>query len=137
MAIKIDYDFIKSEEAKQIYIQLERERMLKEKCDDDLDGIFTFEDEEKKKMVERFIFEAKVPYQVFESFEKRPLEMDLRRRRDLLNSAMDLKTKIDPDYIYDLWLVESRKLKNGCLFLENDWDETIKFLMGNDKAELN
>ncbi len=30
MAIKIDYDFIKSEEAKQIYIKLERERMLKE-----------------------------------------------------------------------------------------------------------
>ncbi len=31
MAIKIDYDFIKSEEAKQIYIKLGRERMLKEK----------------------------------------------------------------------------------------------------------
>ena len=27
MAIKIDYDFIKSEEAKQIYIKLERERI--------------------------------------------------------------------------------------------------------------
>ena len=61
MAIKIDYDFIKSEEAKQIYIKLERERMLKEKYEDDeddLDSIFTFEDEEKKKMVERFVFEA-------------------------------------------------------------------------------
>lgn len=88
MAIKIDYDFIKSEEAKQIYIKLERERMLKEKYEDDeddLDSIFTFEDEEKKKMVERFVFEARVPYQGFETvekIEKGRLEVNLRHAKD-------------------------------------------------------
>ena len=143
MAIKIDYDFIKTEEAKQIYIKLERERMLKENSEDDeddLDSIFTFEDEEKKKMVERFVFEARVPYQGFETVEKIEkglLEVNLRRAKDLLNSAMDLKMEIDPDYIYDKWLVESRKLKHRCLFLQHDCDEVVKFLMGIDTAELN
>lgn len=138
MAIKIDYDFIKSEEAKQIYIKLERERMLKEKCEDDeddLDSIFTFEDEEKKKMVERFVFEARVPYQGFETvekIEKGRLEVNLRHAKDLINSTMDLKMEIDPDYIYDTWLVESRKLKQKCWFLEWNVEDPVKFLMGNE-----
>lgn len=138
MAIKIDYDFIKSEEAKQIYIKLERERMLKEKYvddEDDLDSIFTFEDEEKKKMVERFIFEARVPYQGFETvekIEKGRLEVNLRHAKDLINSTMDLKMEIDPDYIYDTWLVESRKLKQKCWFLEWNVEDPVKFLMGNE-----
>lgn len=138
MAIKIDYDFIKSEEAKQIYIQLERERMLKEKYvddEDDLDSIFTFEDEEKKKMVERFVFEARVPYQGFETvekIEKGRLEVNLRHAKDLINSTMDLKMEIDPDYIYDTWLVESRKLKQKCWFLEWNVEDPVKFLMGNE-----
>jgi hypothetical protein len=138
MAIKIDYDFIKSEEAKQIYIKLERERMLKEKYEDDeddLDSIFTFEDEEKKKMVERFVFEARVPYQGFETvekIEKGRLEVNLRHAKDLINSTMDLKMEIDPDYIYDTWLVESRKLKQKCWFLEWNVEDPVKFLMGNE-----
>lgn len=135
MAIKIDYDFIKSEEAKQIYIQLERERMLKEESEDDLDSVFTFEDEEKKKMVERFVFEARVPYQGFETvekIEKGRLEVNLRRAKDLINSTMDLKMEIDPDYIYDTWLVESRKLKQKCWFLEWNVEDPVKFLMGNE-----
>lgn len=138
MAIKIDYNFIKSEEAKQIYIKLERERMLKEKYEDDeddLDSIFTFEDEEKKKMVERFVFEARVPYQGFETvekIEKGRLEVNLRHAKDLINSTMDLKMEIDPDYIYDTWLVESRKLKQKCWFLEWNVEDPVKFLMGNE-----
>lgn len=138
MAIKIDYDFIKSEEAKQIYIKLERERMLKEKYEDDeddLDSIFTFEDEEKKKMVERFVFEARVPYQGFETvekIEKGRLEVNLRHAKDLINSTMDLKMEIDPDYIYDTWLVESRKLKQKCWFLEWNVEDPVEFLMGNE-----
>lgn len=135
MAIKIDYDFIKSEEAKQIYIQLERERMLKEESEDDLDSVFTFEDEEKKKMVERFVFEARVPYQGFETvekIEKGRLEVNLRHAKDLINSTMDLKMEIDPDYIYDTWLVESRKLKQKCWFLEWNVEDPVKFLMGNE-----
>lgn len=63
----IDYDFIKTEEAKQIFIKLEKKRMLLEdyECgpngrDYDLDNIFTFEDEEKKEMVERFLLRNKV-----------------------------------------------------------------------------
>lgn len=124
------YDFIKSEEAKQIFIKLERKRMLKEDygCDDDLDSIFIFEDEEKKKMVERFIFEAKVPYQGFETIkkiEKGSLEINLSRFKDLYHSTMVLKRELDPDYIYDKWLVESRKLKNICGYLQyNDEDPT-------------
>lgn len=71
--MKFDYDFIKSEEAKEIYLKLEKRRMFKKYSgwnDSTLDKIFIFEDEEKKKMVERFIFEAKVPYQGFETVEK-------------------------------------------------------------------
>lgn len=123
--MKFDYDFIKSEEAKEIYLKLEKRRMFKEysRWDDrDLDKYFIFEDEEKKKMVERFVFEAKVPYQGFETvekIEKGSLEMDLARFNDLLNSITQLKKDLDPDYVYDHWLVEYRKLKHECIYLQN------------------
>ena len=45
-------------------------------------------------MVERFVFEAKVPYQGFESVEKvekGSFETDLSRFKDLFNSTMELK----------------------------------------------
>lgn len=123
--MEIDYNFIKSEEAKQIYVQLEKRRMFKEysRWDDrDLDKYFIFEDEEKKKMVERFVFEAKVPYQGFESVEKvekGSFETDMSRFKDFFNSTMELKKDLDPDYVYDKWLVESRKLKHECIYLRN------------------
>lgn len=136
MAMKIDYDFIKSEEAKEIYLKLEKRRMFKKYSgwnDSTLDKIFIFEDEEKKKMVERFIFEAKVPYQGFETvekIEKGSLEMDLARFNDLLNSIMQLKKDLDPDYVYDHWLVEYRKLKHEYIHLQNNDVNLSRLLTG-------
>lgn len=131
MAVEIDYDFIKTEEAKLIYIGLERKRLFKEDCeyDLDIDSIIGFKDEEKKKMVERFIFEATVPYQVFEGIEKKFIDLGYRRVKSLLNSAMELKMRIDPDYIYEKWLVESRALRYEFMWLRyNDKDPLECFM---------
>lgn len=131
MAVEIDYDFIKTEEAKLIYILLERKRMLKEDCeyDLDIDSIIGFKDEEKKKMVERFIFEATVPYQLFESIEKKFIDLDYRRVKSLLNSAMELKMRIDPDYIYEKWLVESQALRYEFMWLRYNDKDPLEYFM--------
>lgn len=131
MAVEIDYDFIKTEEAKMIYIVLERKRMLKEDCeyDLDIDSIIGFKDEEKKKMVERFIFEATVPYQAFESIEKKFIDLDYRRVKSLLDSAMELKMRIDPDYIYEKWLVESRALRYEFMWLRYNDKDPLEYFM--------
>lgn len=131
MAVEIDYDFIKTEEAKLIYIGLEGKRMLKEdcECDLDVDSIIGFKDEEKKKMVERFIFEATVPYQLFESIEKKFIDLDYRRVKSLLDSALELKMRIDPDYIYEKWLVESHALRYQFMWLRYNDKNPLKFFM--------
>lgn len=131
MAVEIDYDFIKTEEAKKIYIVLESKRMLKEDCeyDLDIDSIIGFKDEEKKKMVERFIFEATVPYQLFENIEKKFIDLGYRRVKSLLNSAMELKMKIDPDYIYEKWLVETRALRYEFMWLRYNDEDPLEYLM--------
>ena len=131
MAVEIDYDFIKTEEAKLIFIGLEGKRMLKEdcECDLDIDSIITFKDEEKKKMVERFISEATVPYQVFESIEKKFIDLGYRRVKSLLNSAMELKMRIDPDYIYEKWLAESRALRYEFMWLRYNDKDPLKTFM--------
>lgn len=131
MAVEIDYDFIKTEEAKLIYIGLERKRMLKEdcECDLDVDSIIGFKDEEKKKMVERFIFEATVPYQLFESIEKKFIDLDYRRVKSLLDSAMELKMRIDPDYIYEKWLVESQALRYEFMWLRYNDKDPLEYFM--------
>lgn len=131
MAVEINYDFIKTEEAKLIYILLERKRMLKEDCeyDLDIDSIIGFKDEEKKKMVERFIFEATVPYQLFESIEKKFIDLDYRRVKSLLNSAMELKMRIDPDYIYEKWLVESQALRYEFMWLRYNDKDPLEYFM--------
>lgn len=140
MAVEIDYDFIKTEEAKLIYIGLERKRLFKEDCeyDLDIDSIIGFKDEEKKKMVERFIFEATVPYQVFEGIEKKFIDLDYRRVKSLLDSAMELKMRIDPDYIYEKWLVESRALRYEFMWLRyNDKDPLEYFMSVMEEEEEN
>lgn len=131
MAVEIDYDFIKTEEAKLIYIGLERKRLFKEDCeyDLDIDSIIGFKDEEKKKMVERFIFEATVPYQVFEGIEKKFIDLGYRRVKSLLNSAMELKMRIDPDYIYEKWLVESRALRYEFMWLRYNDKDPLEYFM--------
>lgn len=131
MAVEIDYDFIKTEEAKLIYIGLERKRLFKEDCeyDLDIDSIIGFKDEEKKKMVERFIFEATVPYQVFEGIEKKFIDLDYRRVKSLLDSAMELKMRIDPDYIYEKWLVESRALRYEFMWLRYNDKDPLEYFM--------
>lgn len=131
MAVEIDYDFIKSEEAKKIYIVLERKRLFKEDCeyDLDIDSIIGFKDEEKKKMVEEFIFEATVPYQVFEGIEKKFIDLGYRRVKSLLNSAMELKMRIDPDYIYEKWLVESRALRYEFMWLRYNDKDPLEYFM--------
>ena len=131
MAVEINYAFIKTEEAKLIYILLERKRMLKEDCeyDLDIDSIIGFKDEEKKKMVERFIFEATVPYQLFESIEKKFIDLDYRRVKSLLNSAMELKMRIDPDYIYEKWLVESQALRYEFMWLRYNDKDPLEYFM--------
>lgn len=135
--MEIDYDFIKSEEAKRIFIKLEKKRMLLEdyECgpdgrDYDLDNVFTFEDEEKKEMVERFILRGKVISQSIDDAEKNYIVWSDKRISEVINQSIGLKKTIDPEYIYETWLVESRKLKNECLFLEYNDEDPVKFLMG-------
>lgn len=129
MAVEIDYDFIKTEEAKLIYIGLERKRMLEEDYECDLNSIIVFKDEEKKKMVERFIFEATVPYRAFETIEKKFIDLDYKHVKSLLNHAMELKMSIDPDYIYEKWLTESRALRYEFMWLRYNDEDPLKSFM--------
>ena len=137
----IDYDFIKTEEAKQIFIKLEKKRMLLKdyECDSDdydLDNIFTFEDEEKKEMVERFILRGKVISLTIADAEKHYIDWSNKRIGEVVADAMGLKNIIDPEYIYETWLAESRKLKNECLFVEFVEDKNpIDYLIGNGVLE--
>lgn len=59
--MEIDYyDFIKSEEAKEIYLKLEKRRMFKDYSgwdDPHLDKFFIFEDEEKKVKLEKSLMQ--------------------------------------------------------------------------------
>lgn len=134
----IDYDFIKTEEAKQIFIKLEKKRMLLEdyECgpngrDYDLDNIFTFEDEEKKEMVERFLLRNKVISGCITDVEKYYNNWSDKRISEVVTQSIGLKKTIDPEYIYETWLVELHKLKNECLFVRYSKDEDpVKYLMG-------
>ena len=84
-------------------------------------------------MVERFVLEAKVPYQGFETvekFEKGSLEMDLGRFKKLLNSITQLKEDLDPDYVYDKWLVEYRKLEHEYIYLQHNGINLSELLTG-------
>lgn len=134
----IDYDFIKTEEAKQIFIKLEKKRMLLKdyECgpdgrDYDLDNIFTFEDEEKKEMVERFLLRNKVISGCITDVEKYYINWSDKRISEVVTQSIGLKKTIDPEYIYETWLVESRKLENECLFVRYSKDEDpVKYLMG-------
>ena len=56
--------------------------------------------------------------------------MDLGRFKDLLNSITQLKKDLDPDYVYDKWLVEYRKLEHEYIFLQHNGENLSELLTG-------
>lgn len=108
------YDFIKSDEAKEIFLNLKKEIWLKSNFydEEDLKRHFSY-DEEKKDIVEHFALlcsgwgdrikisrkqeyqnRMKLSYQDFEKFES-----------EFVNQ-LSMKKKLDPEYIYEHWQAE-------------------------------
>ena len=108
---KKHYDFIKSDEAKEIFLNLEKENWLikaqgYEK--EDLQDRFVF-DEEKKAIVKSFISDCAVC---------KGANMILRQQQDYFSykdfnkfmpelvENLSLKKELDPDYVFEHWQVE-------------------------------
>ena len=117
------YDFIKSDEAKDIFLNLEKEKWLKESEqyhyeEEDLKKHFSY-DEEKKSIVEDFMFHCKLRHtalKIFREHEKNSTYLDFNKLKSNIIEAISSKKNIDPEYIYEHWQVEKLRF-----FDEMDW----------------
>lgn len=106
--IEENYDFLKSAEAKQIFLNLEKvEYVQKEEILDEEDfkewRNSLLLNDEKKSLVEHLVTIGWGMHQGMESSEEKDNYKDL-----LL--TLKLKEEIDPDYIYENWLYEKEKM---------------------------
>lgn len=82
-------------------------------------------------MVERFLLRNKVISGCITDVEKYYNNWSDKRISEVVTQSIGLKKTIDPEYIYETWLVESCKLENECLFVRYSKDEDpVKYLMG-------
>ena len=108
-AIEENYDFLKSDEAKQIFLNLEKvEYVQKEEILDEEDfkewrDSMLPTDDEKQSLVEHLVTLGWGMQRGMESNEEK------NNNKDLL-LALKLKEEIDPDYIYENWLYEKEKM---------------------------
>lgn len=123
------YDFIKSNEAKDIFLKLEKEKYLRE--GDENDGVefyyeeedfkkyFSYDDEEKKSIVKDFMFGNMVCQESMETLRELENNCSYERfYRDFdefqseLIKTLSLKKDLDPEYIYEHWQVEKLRFFN-------------------------
>ena len=106
--IEENYDFLRSNEAKQIFLNLEKaEYVQKEEILDEEDfkewRDSLLLDNEKQSLVEHLVTLGWGMQRGMESNEEK------NNNKDLL-LALKLKEEIDPDYIYENWLYEKEKM---------------------------
>lgn len=108
-AIEENYDFLKSDEAKQIFLNLEKVEYVQEEEILDEDDFVEWRDsmlptdDEKQSLVEHLVTLGWGMQRGMESNEEK------NNNKDLL-LALKLKEEIDPDYIYENWLYEKEKM---------------------------
>lgn len=139
------YDFIKSDEAKDIFLNLEKEKYLKSEQNFEEEVLrkhFSY-DEEKKSIVESFMIDCflcqehrgnflkleqehenllKLSHPDFPDLEKAQLVQNLNRKKN-----------IDPEYIYEHWQVEKlRFFDEMYMFFEHkEYESLIDFALDN------
>ena len=125
--IEENYDFLKSAEAKQIFLNLEKvEYVQKEEILDKEDFKAWRDslllDDEKQSLVEHLVTLGWGMQRGMESNEEK------NNNKDLL-LTLKLKEEIDPDYIYENWLYEKEKMfhKMKLEELRNDDFSYIEF----------
>lgn len=109
------YDFIKSDEAKEIFLNLKKEEWLNKNQGydkEDLRKYFSY-DEEKKSIVKDFILPCSVCQDHIENLRKHEKNRSYERYyRDLdefqseFVKTISLKKGLDPEYIYEHWQAE-------------------------------
>lgn len=125
--IEENYDFLRSDEAKQIFLTLEKiEYVKKEEILDEEDfkewRDSLLLDDEKQSLVDHLVTLGWGMQQGMKSSEEK------NNNKDLL-LTLKLKEEIDPDYIYENWLYEKEKMfyKMKLEELTNDDFSYIEF----------
>lgn len=126
--IEENYDFLKSAEAKQIFLNLEKvEYVEKEEILDEEDfkewrDSMLPTDDEKQSLVDHLVTLGWGMQKGMESSEEK------NNNKDLL-LALKMKEDVDPDYIYENWLYEKEKMfyKMKLEELTNDDFSYIEF----------
>lgn len=125
--IEENYDFLKSAEAKQIFLNLEKIEYVKKEEILDEDDFVEWRDsmllnDEKQSLVEHLVTLGWAMQKGMESDEEKDNYKDL-----LL--TLKLKEEIDPDYIYENWCYEKEKMfyKMKLEELRNDDFSYIEF----------
>jgi hypothetical protein len=125
--IEENYDFLKSDEAKQIFLNLEKiEYVEKEEILDEEDfkewRNSLLLNDEKQSLVDHLVTLGWGMQKGMESSEEK------NNNKDLL-LTLKLKEEIDPDYIYENWLYEKEKMfhKMKLEELTNDDFSYIEF----------
>lgn len=141
--MEIDYNFIKSEEAKQIYIAIIVRKFLKEFYDyseKEMDKVIKFKDLDKKLMVEVFMDECQKLRTDFDyasmKFQENQAQCFLDRDyflnlKKLLDELYALKTSRDPEYMYEKLFAEQTRqfdfFTKNCLY-DGDEDPAELFI---------
>lgn len=125
-----NYDFLKSAEAKQIFLNLEKvEYVQKEEILDEEDfkewRDSLLLNDEKQSLVDHLVTIGWGMQRGMESNEEK------NNNKDLL-LTLKLKEEIDPDYIYENWVYEKEKMfhKMKLEELTNDDFSYLEFLEG-------
>ena len=127
---KKHYDFIKSDEAKDIFLNLEKEEWLRVNQDyqeEDLREIFSY-DEEKKSIVKHFMrigITCQDSMEILREQNKHSSYRDYHKFTSDFLRTLSLKKDLDPEYIYEHWQVEKLRF----------FDEMDRVVVDEDNEE--
>ena len=127
---KKHYDFIKSDEAKDIFLNLEKEEWLRVNQDyqeEDLREIFSY-DEEKKSIVKHFMLvgiTCQDSLEILREQNKHSSYRDYHKFTSDFLRTLSLKKDLDPEYIYEHWQVEKLRF----------FDEMDRVVVDEDNEE--
>lgn len=129
-----EYDYLKSDEAKQMFLDLgkidyiRKEKILDEEDIEELSEKF-FKDERKLALVKKFVTIGWAMKEALSSASREITGCD-KFREGTLRQVLVLKEELDPEYIYEKWGIEEDKmfdkLKLNGLF-DDDFSE-VEFL---------
>ncbi|HGD5216046.1 TPA: hypothetical protein ACI5GD_002018 [Streptococcus pneumoniae] len=141
---KKHYDFIKTDEARDIFLNLEKKKWLIEEYGVDEDSSvlehFSF-DEEKRKIVENFCSDNAVCKKARKLFKEQlfsyafynPVIEPYFKREERFLDMLKTKNEIDPEYIYEKWQVEKEKFFDQidlvCLDEDSIYDTVTDFIL--------